>query len=240
MKDRQDAYGHEVYDCLAGRPVYEIVEREDGYIDAHPAGGYLAPYEDWPPSEKEAMGYVHGHVLDIGCGAGRHSLYLQEKGFDVTGIDVSPLAIDVCTRRGLRYALVMPITRVTTRLGTFDTIVMMGNNFGLLANAQRAGRLLRRLHRMTSPGARVIAQARDPYDTDNPFHHEYHRRNRERGRMGGQLRIRVRYQKYVTPWFDYLFVSQEEMESILSGTGWTAVRYLGLGEPSYIAIIEKV
>ena len=58
--------------------------------------------------------------------------------------------------------------------------------------------------------------------------------------MGGQLRIRVRHEKYVTRWFDYLFVSREEMETILSGTGWKAVRFLGLDEPAYVAIMEKI
>jgi len=239
MKDHKDAYGHEVHDCLVGRAVYEIVERDDGYVDAHPAGGYLAPYEAWPQSEKEAMRYARGHVLDIGCGAGRHSLHLQDKGYDVVGIDVSPLAIDVCKQRGLRNALVMSITQVSAKLGVFDTILMMGNNFGLFANKLRAERLLRRFHAMTPAEAQIIAQARDPYDTDNSFHLEYHQRNRERGRMGGQLRIRVRYQRYVTAWLDYLFVSPEEMESILSGTGWRTVRFLGLGETNYIAVIEK-
>lgn len=238
MRDHQDAYGHEVLDCL--RPsVYEIVERDDGYFDAHLANGYLSPHADWASSEQEAMRYVRGRVLDVGCGAARHSLYLQEKGFDVTGIDVSPLAIEVCRERGLRHALVLSVSGVSARLGTFDTILMMGNNFGLFTSAERAKRLLRRFHRMTTREARIVVQARDPYETDNVLHLAYHRRNWERGRMGGQLRIRVRYQTYVSPWFDYLLVSRPEMERVLEGTGWRAQRYLGVGDPSYIAIIEK-
>jgi SAM-dependent methyltransferase len=239
MKPHQDAYGREVADLLQGLPVFEIVERDDGYIDAHPANGYLAPYEAWPESEREAMTHVQGRVLDIGCGAGRHSLYLQAKGFDVSGIDISPGAIDVCQRRGLRNAHILSITQVRASLGEFDTVLMMGHNFGLFANERRARHLLQRFHRLTSPHARIIAQVRDPYDTDNPLHIEYHQRNRSRGRMGGQLRIRVRYQKYVTPWFDYLFVSPDEMRGLLEGTGWHITNFLGLDEISYIAIIKK-
>ncbi|NQT82293.1 class I SAM-dependent methyltransferase, partial [bacterium] len=77
------------------------------------------------------MRLARGKVLDIGCGAGRNSLYLQQKGLDVLGIDLSPLAIMVCQLRGFKKARVMSITEVDSRLGTFDTIVMYGNNFGL-------------------------------------------------------------------------------------------------------------
>ena len=67
---------------------------------------------------------------------------------------------------------------------------------------------------MTSEDARVIAWSTDPYQTTEPLHLQYHRLNRRRGRMSGQLRIRMRYQKYATPWFDYLLVSTEEMQDI--------------------------
>jgi len=65
-------------------------------------------------------------------------LYLQEKGFDVTGIDVSPLAVEVCRLRGLKKVQNLPITKVTSELGVFDTIVMFGNNFGLFGSFKRA------------------------------------------------------------------------------------------------------
>jgi len=77
------------------------------------------------------MRYAKGRILDIGCGGGRISLYFQRKGSDVLGIDVSPLAIKVCKLRGLRKARVMSITGVSPRLGKFDTILVIGNDFGL-------------------------------------------------------------------------------------------------------------
>jgi 2-polyprenyl-3-methyl-5-hydroxy-6-metoxy-1,4-benzoquinol methylase len=55
------------------------------------------------------MKSVKGRVLDIGVGAGRHSLYLQEKGFNVLGIDVSPLILEVCRKRGLKKSKLMQI-----------------------------------------------------------------------------------------------------------------------------------
>ena len=138
MKDFQDAYGHEIYDHLKGANNFEIVERDDGYIEASNGSlEYFAEYKDWPSHYKQAMQYVRGNVLDIGCGAGRHSLYLQEKGFDVLGIDVSPLALEVCKLRGLKKTKLMTITQINSKLGKFDTILMLGNNFGLFANYKR-------------------------------------------------------------------------------------------------------
>ena len=240
MKDEQDAFGHEIHDHFEGKGGFEVVERDDGYIDAN-AGGktYFSEHKDWSPSVKRAMRYVKGKVLDIGCGAGRHSLYLQGQGFDVLGIDNSPLALKVCRARGLKKAKVTSITEVTSKLGTFDTILMMGNNFGLFGGLKRARWLLRRFHKMTSDNARIIAQSRDPYDTTEPFHLEYHELNRKTGRMPGQLRIRIRYKKYATQWFDYLLVSRDEMQQVLEGTGWQVRRFLDRAGSAYVAIIEK-
>ena len=70
-------------------------------------------------------------------------------------------------------------------------------------------------------------------------HLRYHRRNRARGRMAGQVRIRARYENAATPWFDYLFVSADEMRAILKNTGWRIRRILKTGGPTYYAIIGK-
>jgi 2-polyprenyl-3-methyl-5-hydroxy-6-metoxy-1,4-benzoquinol methylase len=54
------------------------------------------------PDEKKAIDYAKGRVLDVGCGAGRHILYLQKKGLKVLGIDQSPLAVNMCKLRGAK------------------------------------------------------------------------------------------------------------------------------------------
>jgi SAM-dependent methyltransferase len=236
-----DAYGHEIYDAFLGKEVLEIVEREDGWIAAsHTPQTYFAPFEEWPSIEQEAMGYVRGRALDIGCGAGRNCLYLQEQGFDVLGIDLSPLAVEVCKQRGVKNVLNLSITQVSRKLGQFDTILMMGNNFGLFGNARRAKWLLRRFYGMMSSEGWIIAVSNDPYTAEDPAHLAYHAYNRKRGRMSGQLRLRIRYHQYTGPWFDYLIVSQDEMKYILSGTGWKAAKFLTLPDkPFYTAIIEK-
>ena len=242
MKDFQDAYGHQIYDRLKGKEAFEIVEGEDGFFDVNPSAGaryYLSSYDDWHTHEQKALRYVRGRVLDIGCGAGRISLHLQKKGFDVLGVDISPLAIRVCKLRGLKKARVIPITKLSSRLGVFDTLIMFGNNFGLFGNPRRAKWLLRKFYRMTSRNARILAESIDPHRTNDPAHLEYQKFNRSRGRMPGQLKIRVRYRKYVTPWFEYLLVSKQEMRNILKDTGWRLTRTFASKGPAYIALIEK-
>jgi len=240
-KPEEDAYGQEIWACHKGERTSEIVERDDGYFDASPQGSkmYFSEYEDWPLVERRAIEFVKGRVLDIGCGAGRHSLYLQKKGFDVLGIDNSPLAIKVCKLRGLKKAEVMAIEDVNFKPDSFDTIIMMGNNFGLFGSFKKARKLLKKFHKMTPRNGLIIASTRDTYKTDNPDHLEYHRLNKERGRMGGQLRIRIRFRKYVGRWFDYLIVSKKEMKEILKETRWKIKEFIDSSDSEYVAIIQK-
>ena len=207
LQSEEDAFGHALLAVHNGKEVNEIIERDDGFFDSMSTGAYFSDYAVWSPIEQKAMQFVKGRVLDIGCGAGRHSLYLQGKGFDVLGIDISPLVIQVCKLRGLQKSKLVPVEDIDFRPNSFDTILMMGNNFGLFGNLEKAKRLLRRFHRMTSKDALIIASSRDPYKTDNPAHLRYHMTNKRKGRMSGQVKIRIRYEKYKGRWFDYLMVS---------------------------------
>jgi hypothetical protein len=239
MDDSRDAFGHMLSDYVAGTGAFEIVERDDGFIAAASPAMYVAPYRDWPAHQQTALRYATGRVLDIGCGAGRHALYLQAKGLDVVGIDVSPQAIEVCKHRGLAQAVVMTVTGISRRLGTFDTLLMLGNNFGLCGSPVRACWLLQRFYATTSEKGHLIAESTDPYQTTDPVHLDYHERNRRRSRMPGQLRLRVRYRNEATPWFDYLLVSQDEMQTLLHGTGWSVACFITSDGAGYIAVIEK-
>jgi SAM-dependent methyltransferase len=224
-----------------GSPTAEIIERDDGYIDTgSEPGSYFLEYSQWPATEQQALQFARGRVLDIGCGAGRHSLYLQQQGHDVTGIDASPGAVKVCKARGLKKALARPISDIDKfDREAFDTIVMLGNNFGLFGSALNAKRLLKELHRITSADARIIAGTRNPYSTGDPNHLAYHRWNRQRGRMPGQFRMRARFERAIGPWFDYLFVSPDEMTRLLEDTEWRIEECLGADGPNYFAIIGK-
>jgi SAM-dependent methyltransferase len=224
---------------LLDRADQEIVERDDGFIAASRLN-YFAPVAQWPTAERRALRWARGRVLDVGVGAGRVALELQSRGRSVVGIDVSPGAVEVARRRGVRDVRLLAFETVDESLGSFDAMVMFGNNFGLFGSPSRARRLLRKLRPLA---ARIVAASNDPGATEDPAHLAYQDRNRKLGRMPGQLRLRVRYRDLAGPWFDYLIVSPEEMASIIEGTGWRIRRLIKGGRSNsgagyYVAILE--
>jgi SAM-dependent methyltransferase len=234
-----DAYGRLLHDLVEGKDVFEIVERDDGFIYVFAAGYLLAPFRKWPSLDRRAMRYVRGRVLDLGCGGGRVALHLQARGLDAVGIEVSPGAVEICRRRGVRDVRLCAIEDVDESLGVFDTIVMLGNNFGLFGSKSRARRLLRRFHGLTTDRARIVAQTFDPHTLVDEVHRAYRERNQRRGRSAGQHRLRVRYRTAATPWFDYLQVSETELANLLDGTGWRLDATLQDEGASYIALLAK-
>jgi SAM-dependent methyltransferase len=234
-----DVWGAVLDDALAGEPSKEIVERDDGFVMSFDASYLLAPFKKWNDAdERRAMRFVRGRVLDIGCGGGRVCLHLQQRGLEVVGIDSSPGAVAVCKRRGVRDARVLAIDAIDASLGLFDTVVMLGQNFGMLGSRTRARRLLDLFARVTTTRGRIIAETFDPHALDDPVQRKYLESNRRRGRMPGQLRVRVRYRNLTTRWMDWLQVSSEELASLIEGSPWRLERTLGSG-PSYVAILEK-
>ncbi len=226
-----DAFGQMLLD-EADR---EIVERDDGFVSTAILN-YFAPVRRWAAVERRALRWVRGRVLDVGVGAGRVALELQERGREVVAIDVSPGAVQVARRRGVRDVRLLAFEDVDESLGQFDTLVMFGNNFGLFGSRAKARRLLRQLRPFVR---RIVATSNDPFGTEDPVHVAYHERNRNRGRMPGQLRLRIRYRDLIGPWFEYLIVSPDEMAEIVEGTGWE-IRHLIRDEGSfYVAVLEQ-
>lgn len=242
-EDWKDAEGHAVYDYKMRnkKDAYVILERNDGFILAYSPEEYFQEFDKWDEHQKLALKNITGgKVLDIGSGGGKHSLYLQKKGCDVTCIDVSSLLVKICKRQGVK-AILRSVTQIDSELGVFDTILMLGNNFGLFGSPRRARWLLRKFGKITTEKARIIAESEDPYRSTDPYlrDSEYKEFNKKRDRMPGQFRLRVRYNKYKTGWFGYLYVSKEEMKQVLEAAGWKVSRFVPGRHGKYIAIIEK-
>ena len=228
-----DAFGAMLIDVVEGRASgQEIVERDDGFIGVS-TFDYLAPVRLWKGVERRALRFVRGRVLDVGCGAGRVAVELQARGRQVVAIDPSPGAVEISRRRGVHDVRLMRLEDVDESLGHFDSAIMYGNNFGLFASRSKARRLLRRLRPLAD---RIVAESNDPHRTNDPVHLAYQERNRGRGRLSGELRVRVRYSNLKGPWFNYLLVSPDEMAEVVEGTGWQIER-LVRNEGSYFVAV---
>ncbi len=135
----------------------------------------------------------------------------------------------------------MSIDDLSKGIELFDTIVLFGNNFGLFGTPERLRRTLGVWARRTKPGVRILAQSTNPYCGGAPaIDRAYYQRNKQKGVMPGQLRIRTQYRGHVGAWSNWLFVSRKEMRILLKGTGWHQTEVLG-GRPSesYVAVLEK-
>jgi len=220
-----DAFGTALLDALSGERGTHIVERDDGFVDAMDTTDYfLEPdhwSEAWPDDDLAALDLVDGRVLDVGAGAGRFSLALQSRGLEPLALDVSPGAVEVCRRRGVRQTFLGPMEALAdTEPALFDSAVLMGNNLSLLGSAERSGPMFDTLRRLLRPVGTVVGACLDPYGTEDPAHLAYHRWNRERGRLPGQLRLRVRYRAFAGDWFDWLLMSPNELAVIADRAGW--------------------
>ena len=220
-----DAFGQVLVACHAGGGgpgvAFELIERSDGHLGVMDAARYFARPNDWTPTTRLARERAAGRILDIGAGAGRVALVLQDEGYDVVALDVSQGATTVCRERGVRATFTGSVFDLAaTTPEPFDTFLMLGNNLGLLGGAKQAPRFLDALTSMARPAATIIGETLDPYRTHDPDHLRYHEENRRLGRLAGQLRLRIRHLQLTTPWWDYLLSTPEELESIVAPTRW--------------------
>ena len=237
---RGDPFGHLLDAIDKGRKgAVEIVERDDGVFFTGGGFEYMAPFRKWAAEERHALRFARGRVLDLGSGPGRVLIHLQERGFDAVGIEASPLVSRIARRRGARNVRVMRVEEIDVHVGSFDTVVMYGNNFGMLGTVPKTRRLLRNLLGVTTDRARILAGNMNPYPAKGATQRAYFARNRARGKLPGTIRIRVRFREHVTPWFEWLFVSPRELERLLRGTGWHLARLVQNDSPRYVAVLEK-
>ncbi|WP_329235531.1 methyltransferase domain-containing protein [Actinoallomurus sp. NBC_01490] len=222
-------------------PVQQIAERDDGLVLALPAAAWIAPVGQWPEGERRALDLLKGKVLDVGAGGGRAARALLDRGHDVTAIDVSPGALEVCRRQGIRSVVRGTVGEHAATGARYDSFLLLGANLGLLESRERAPEFLRALAAMAGPGAVVVAQGRNLTDAEDPLHLPYNRRNLRAGRIAGQRTLRIRYRDVATPWFDYLNPAPRELAELVPGTGWelTDVTYFPGSTAHYIAVLHR-
>jgi SAM-dependent methyltransferase len=217
------------------------IERDDGFCGREDMSWYFTTCRDFPTHEKRALKFARGRVLDLGCGAGRHALYLQRHGLRVTALDQSPRIVELARQRGVRDARVAnACRRLPFGAGEFDTAILFGNNLGIGGTEKNLRAMLRELHRVTSSRGRILATTRQPSTTD-PAHRAYLQRNIARGRAPGQLRLRLIFDGERGAWFDLLLLAPTDLMRLAAKEKWDLARVFPLEnfEQGYSVVLEK-
>lgn len=116
-------------------------------------------YEEMPKLEQKALQLAKGNILDIGCGAGSHSLYLQEKGLHVTSIDISENAIQACQLRGITNARVQNVLEVQNE--KYDTVLLLMNGTGIFGTLAHTSKYLQHLKTLLNPNGQILIDSSD-------------------------------------------------------------------------------
>jgi len=115
-------------------------------------------FSEMPKLEKKALKLAKGKTLDVGCGSGSHSLYLQNKGINVKAIDISEGAIEVSKRRGVANAEVLDVLNETE---TFDTILLLMNGTGIFQKIKEVSKYLLHLKSLLNSGGQILIDSSD-------------------------------------------------------------------------------
>ena len=205
----EDAWGTALLDQFHGRevptPQLEVGTGEIGSA-MHPEW-FFRRFDAWDWWDRELLPLIEsGPVLDLGAGAGRVALYLQDRGIEVTAVDASPGAVEVCRLRGVRNVLLADLND-PPRNRLWGAILLLCGNLGLGGSWEGNRRLLTRLAQQTAPDGLLIGDTVEP-------------------RGPAQIRLRIRYRDMVTPWWQQRNLSKSEIPTLVDGTGWKIERHL--------------
>jgi SAM-dependent methyltransferase len=156
----KDLFGKAILDFQTNNSPEDLVtETNISEADDMSVAYLFRNYNDMPKLEKEAMQLSKGKILDVGCGAGSHSLYLQEKGFKITAIDISENAIKACKLRGLQNARVQNLLALEEE--KFDTILLLMNGTGIFETLSETSKYLQKLKSLLSPNGQILIDSSD-------------------------------------------------------------------------------
>ncbi len=219
-KKAMEPFGSALEDYHNGNHKIKIIyHRDDGQKTEDFLKGYFCEYSDFPKREKIAIKKCRGKVLDIGAGAGRHSLELQRRGLNVLAIDISQKACEVMKKRGIKH--VKCKTPYQLEGGNFDTILILGCSIGFVEDIEGLKIFLKFVkENLLNPGGKVLMDSMDVRETDNPKHIKYQEKNIESGRFRGEIRIQIEYKGIKGEMFQILHVDPDTLQEVAESIGW--------------------
>ena len=202
------------------RPLGEFtIIRDDDYADDLSIERFFSSDLSLP-GEKEALDLCRGRVLDIGAGAGRHSLILQESGFDIVAIDICAQAVEIMKGRGIRNVKHVSIFEYNE--GKFDTVLMLGHGLGIAGDLDGLEKLLQQIPRIITPGGQIIGDSLDVRCTQESVHLEYQKGRMQAGAYVGEMQLKLKYKDVVGPAFGWLHVDSDTLSMVAREHGWQA------------------
>lgn len=155
-----DPMGRAVYDFHFNSIDQPIIVHSDDFDDDIINTNYLfRSYRQMPVLEKKALSLCKGTVLDVGACAGCHSIYLQEKGLDVTSLEISRLCCEVLKSRNLKKILQQDIFQLNG--DKFDTILLLMNGTGIAGTLAGLDVLLHHLGTLLNPQGQILIDSSD-------------------------------------------------------------------------------
>ena len=190
-----------------------------------------------PKLEQKALQLANEKVLDVGCGAGSHALYLQEKGFDVTAIDISANAIKACELRGLKNAKVQDIMQLEG--DKFDTILLLMNGAGMCGKLKNIPNFLQKLKALLTDEGQILVDSSDiiyMFDEDEdggkwiPTDVDYY----------GEVIFDIAYKGEKEASFDWMYIDYNTLQNAAVANGLQCELILEGEHFDYLAKLTKI
>ncbi len=215
---KQDIFGTAIRDFY-NQEYFEdiIVQAPDFDDDIIPVSYLFRTYSEMPVIEQKALDLAYGKVLDIGCGAGSHALYLQnEKKLTTKAIDISEGAIETCNKRGITNAVIQDI--FTLKNEKFDTLLLLMNGSGIIGTLNNIDRFFTQIKTLLHPGGQVLLDSSDiSYlfaDDDGSFWVD------ASAAYYGEMRYKLKYKKLESDWFDWLYIDYNTLQNAANANGF--------------------
>jgi len=230
----KDLFGKALLDYQTNNnPEDLITETSISEADEMSVAYLFRDYSTMPPIEQKAMELATGSVLDVGCGAGSHSLYLQDmRKLDVTAIDISENAIKACKLRGVKNAFTEDI-RVLHTKQKYDTILLLMNGTGIFGKVSNISAYLQKLKSLLNPGGQVLIDSSDiiyMFDDDDdggkwiPADGYY-----------GELTFSITYKGDTEAEFDWLYLDYNTLQNAAYANGFECELVLEGAHFDYLA-----